>query len=119
MKIENNVTDIINHIEQLKNNLSEKINSLPQNPNINVINKNCFTINVKNLSPDLVLSPIYYNFKKQYEFIVGIISKADIKNVPNILKEIIKPKKYDGNVFYSYKGQRLHPEVIKYLKEII
>lgn len=107
--------EIINRIAELKEELKKKVKGLPDNPKINRISDRCFTVNVKDLSSDLILAPEYYDFKKQYIEIIDVIERANIHNIDSIFRRIIST----GFLEQSHSNRcRLNPVVIKYLKEL-
>ncbi len=111
---------IIKQIQHLKKKLYDSINELPDNPKINRLNGNCFTIMSSDLSVDKVLSPEYYDFKLQYREIIKCIDKSRIETLDKVLNEIvktgiIKQSKIDG----GYNLFKLNPTVIKYLKQLL
>ena len=83
------------HLRELagiKATLKGKVLQLPQNPNINVINDNCYTINFSQLKDGLNLSPTRYDFKYQYKAIAKVIESKPIEKLTEHLKTIIKDR---------------------------
>lgn len=83
------------HLRELagiKANMKGKVLQLPQNPNINVINDNCFTVNFSQLKDGLNLSPTRYNFKYQCRAIARVIDSKPIEKLTEQLKTIIKDR---------------------------
>ncbi len=112
--------EIIKQIQDLKKKLYDSINELPDNPKINRLSGNCFTIMSSDLSVDRVLSPEYYDFKHQYREIIKCIDNSRIETLDKVLNEIvktgiIKQSKIDG----GYNLFKLNPTVIEYLKQLL
>lgn len=83
------------------------------NPKINVLcNKpRMFTISSRDLSSDLVLSPEFYDYEWQFDFLICKLEKQNLDTFRNTLLKIVETGKCDGN--------RFHPDVIKLLKEMV
>jgi hypothetical protein len=89
---------------------------MPNNPKINRISDQCFTISVKDLSPDLCLTPGYYDFKRQYRLIVEIIEDNNVKRAQTLMNDIIRK----GSIHYPARTyQRFHPDVVEHLKTLV
>ena len=102
-------------IGRIREELSGLIESLPDNPNIKRINDRCFVISSKHLSPDLKLSPQYYDFKAQYREIISEINKTQFINTLKVLNEIL----HRGTIKKTNYTFYLHPEVIKNIRGIM
>jgi hypothetical protein len=109
-------------VEDQKKQIFEKIMAIPQNPDLKNISKDpsCWTMSSRNLSADMVISPSYHNFKIQCANIVSYLNKKPLDKLTEALEDIVTP---NSNGIYILKGQgyayQIHPEVIRYLKEII
>lgn len=101
---------IAEKVKKLKAEIATEIRNLPDNPKIHRIGKNTYTINVSDLSEDVKLSPRHYDFKRQYEEIIRLVERTNIKDVESRLDEIIRTGRWETMVF--------HPDVIKNLKRI-
>ncbi len=88
--LKSKISNINNQIEEMKKSIIKEINSFEQNPKITPLNKNCFTINFKDLIGGTNLCPFYYNHKLQYEYIAEVIQNSKIESILNVLQEIIK-----------------------------
>jgi len=117
-KILKRVQELSNAILELKEGVADDIKSLPENSDIQVINKQCFIIPLSRLSGDLCLSPEYYRFSFQYQALADMILRSKAENVLRKLRETLT----EGWVYLSSERSRrvrLHPDVIKNVKSII
>ena len=113
----------------VKRKIRQKIRSLPDNSNINRISNspNCFTMMASEIfkDKDMTFSAEYYDFKYQYKKICQFIRKMDITKIQsNIQKWIdegyINYREYTHLLQrYTHNRIKLHPQVIKYLKELL
>lgn len=69
--------------------LLEIENMKEENPEINRLGNNCFTINIHDLDNDLNLSPFHYDWLKQYNTIIEIIKSRQPQDALNIIEDII------------------------------
>ena len=105
--------------------LRNLILSLPDNPNIQRLSKNCFTmsssfLSVRNWTPE------YYDFKRQYRLICREVLVRRIEKILPFLEKIIQDGYLKREEFIyaghkAYKGTSrftFHPEVIDHLKTI-
>jgi len=109
----------LKEILQKRNALRESVNALlrkikagPECEHITKVGENAFTIKSSNLADSL--SPAYYDFKQQYEFICAKIKAAD--DPVNAFNKIVREGKVQVN---KYHAERLHPDVIEYLKSLV
>lgn len=116
-KLKNSITDIEQRIEVIKNDLRNKIQSLPDNSKISRLKSGAFTISSKDIfaSKGTVLSPSYYDFKLQYKYLSEVIDNTNINNLFTTLDFII----VSGTHKIGSNTMKFNPEVIAYLKEII
>jgi len=119
-KLSSTIEEMTNEINRLKQEINDLILNLPDNPKITRLNHSCFTINSSDLSKDLVLSPLYYDFKNQYQKIVDIINETEIHEVVKQLEKLLTPNQ-SGSYWIKYKGirYRFNPKVIENIKSII
>ena len=103
---------------QAKEKLANLILTLPQNEDIEVLNKNCFIIKYSKLNEKgLELSPEFYNFNAQYSAISEkIIASTDVKKD---LLAIIDKKSVQIYKNAGYMTLRLHPAVAENLKSLV
>jgi hypothetical protein len=106
------VREIQNDIQIVKDKLILKINELPDNSKIERISKNCFIMNYKDLGDNW--SPLYHDYKRQYNIIVDIINKYEITHVLVIFGLIINV----GTIKYNNENVKFHPTVREYLKSL-
>jgi len=114
--LKSKISNITEQIEKIKKSIIEEINNFEQNPKIKPINKNCFTINMKDLSKDLNLSPFYYNYKLQYEYIGKVIENTKIECILTVLMNIVK---YGTHTKDRYETKRFNPIVIQKISDLI
>ena len=116
-------------LEDIKMDLQEKILNLPDNPDIQRLKgqTGAFVIMSSVMSADkgMNMSPRYYDFKYQYEFLCEIIDHTDPFNLEQKLNEIVSSgvtkHYYDGKEWFgtSTSAFRFHPSVISCLKEVL
>ena len=99
----------------IKQALIDTVLAMPDNPKINRISDQCFTISVKDLSPDLCLTPGYYDFKRQYRLIVEIIEDNGTSRALTLIREIIT----NGSIRYHSEVTKFHPGVVEHLKTLM
>ena len=114
--LKSKISNITKQIEEIKKNIIKEINNFEQNPKIKPLSKNCFTINLKDLSGGLNLSPFHYNYKLQYEYIGEVIKNTKIECVLYVLMNIVK---YGTHTKDRYEIQRFNPVVIQKISELI
>lgn len=102
-------------INLIKEQIKEKISSLPENSKLTKVGNKGFSINFTDLSSDLNLSPSYYNFKYQYEKINEFIESISPFAIESRLNRAINER----SVMVKNCKIRLHPEVIEYVKELL
>jgi len=116
-------------IENIKLDLQKQIQALPDNPNIERVKGQAgsFVISSSELFSDkeMNMSPRYYDFKFQYEFLCHIIDYVDVLEIEHKLKEIVVLKTtkywYDGNDRFgtSTSTFKFNPTVINLLDKVI
>lgn len=97
-------------VQVLRDEIKDLIKNLPQNPDITPAGSG-FTMSIRKLSPDMNLSPYYYDFKFQYEEIIKVIDNTQIEN----LDERVKRMLVTGKINNDY---RLHSQVLETLRRI-
>jgi len=110
------IKDLAERVKQVKQSISNQINELPQNENIQMVNGsvNAFTMKFSELSKDKVFSPHYYDFRHQYKMIVELLENTPIEKFEDKFNNIIE----SGKVVYQKNTYALNPKVIDYLKTI-
>lgn len=103
------IQDIQEQLTHIVTELNSIILTLPDNPNIQRKNDNCFIMNSKYLLNNWGV--FYHDYKSQYKAIIQIISSGEPQSVVNKLKSIIKDHKHEKLKF--------HPDVIKNLKIVL
>lgn len=112
-------------IEILNEELIKKIEGLPENPRIERLGKNCYSISSKDLGT-VNWTPFYHDFTHQYKFLRAVIENYDMNQIESIFTEILTKGHYrlnktistgDSYTFTSKDTYRFHPDVINFLKE--
>ena len=112
MKLSQTMQEVEKMLEDAKREALSTIEaSEKQNPKINKIGKCIFSIKLSNLSEDLVLSPHYYDFKWQFDLIIKNLKRKSIESFVPFLKLVVEKGKCNG--------ERLHPDVLKILSDLI
>ena len=105
-------------LEVLKQDLISKIRELPDNPKIHRAkgNPHCFVMRSKDLGD--CWSAEYHDFKYQYEVIIEMIEKRDIKQIKKLFQKILS----EGRVYYESSNGRnthiFHPSVVEMLRNL-
>lgn len=108
--------ELIQNIKNINDIIKEEMRTallagIPDNPNINRLGAGCFTMKVSALSPDLALSPRYYDFLSQRDLLIGIIEKKPIEQWSKDFHTIADTSRL--------KDERFHPKVVENLKGIM
>lgn len=116
-------------LEDMKLDLKDDINNLPDNPNIERIKgqTGAFVMSLSQITSDkgMNMSPRYYDFKFQGEFLCQIIDHSDPFTLEEKLNKIVETGKtkhwFDGNDRFgtSTESFKFHPSVLKALDAII
>ncbi len=119
------ITELNNKILAIKKQLQEKIMSLPENPNITRVAKNCFTI-MRSQLDNRSWAPEFYDFKAQYKIVAEIIEKIKPVDIEKKLNEIIRDKKIILTNFSQGSALncqpvhvQFHDDVCNYLSSIV
>lgn len=105
-------------LQNLKDDLIAKIRDLPDNPKIHRVKESphCFIMRFKDLGD--CWSPEYHDFKYQYEVIIEMIEKKNIKQLKTLFEKILS----EGRVYYESSNGRnehkFHPEVVEMLRRL-
>ena len=103
---------------QLKNQIKEKLLTMPDNPRINRIGDSprCFTIKFSDLGTTN-WTPFYQDFKLQYEKLAEVVGRLPLGSLTSNLYVIIKTKSYrDSSAKHTF---HFHPDVIKNLVDLL
>ncbi len=84
--------DLSSWVHEVKQEITAKIMSLPNNPAVKELGNHCFTISSKDLG--LNWSAFYHDWKSQYEFLVDLIQNTPIEQVINVLHKIAYEKHF-------------------------
>ena len=105
---------LADRINGIKNQIKEKINSLPDNSKINRMSGVGFTIKYSDLS-SLNLTPAFYDFRYQYEKINDMIESISPFAIISRLQKAIE----DKYIKIKDLQVKLHPEVIKNIQGLL
>lgn len=124
-KIEQINTLRIKQMELVREAFTARIMELPLNPDVNRINKRCFTVHMRSISKTGVISPYFHDFFYQYGVIRERLLGVDVSNYLKVFREIIETGKV-ANVLEPgavHKTSRwimlLNPGVIEHLKTLL
>lgn len=87
---------------------------LPDNPNIRRLpgSPSAFVLSSRNLSSDLVLSPFYYDHKRQFSKIAELVQLAVRTGGTSAMQDLLMHGK-------DKEGNRYAPEVIEQVKPLL
>ena len=105
--------------EKIKTELVNAIEEIPQNKNITPLGNRCFSVSFSEiLNNNGIISPDYYDFEVQKEFLIEILEsdKRGFEKKIEILKEIAEKGKILSRGQHTI---RFHPEVLTKIKEIL
>src|SRR5512141_733099 len=88
-------------VTAIRNALYDKITHLPDNPRINRLGRNVFTMNASDLQNGGSLSPEYYDFARVYGKLADWITGLDINRVIPQLQQAV-----DKGVF-KFQGEKI------------
>ena len=99
--------------------LKDRILSLPDNPRIQRLSNNCFTMSSKNIGNNW--SAEYHDHKKQYQLIVNELETAEPTKLYSKLQKLITDEKVIvGSKQCGVRGSytvNLHPDVVAWLRK--
>jgi hypothetical protein len=100
---------------ELRKKIADKILGLPDNPNIKQRDGKGFIVSSASLMSTL-WNVAYHDFKLQYQAVVKELAASPVENTVQVLSRIVDT----GFVQESKTNRfRLHPDVIKHLKELL
>jgi hypothetical protein len=105
--------EIPDEVERIKLAIVDLIDNLPENPAIHRLNKNCFTINSRDLSSNWTV--FYHDFKQQAEFVKELINEFKPEFIIPTLKRIV----VNQSIYYKGQSKRFHPMFCNHLKTLI
>ena len=115
----------LDQIEKIKDSiikeLTDELNKVEQNKDVESINDNCFTMPLSKLDKNMSLTPITYDFKASCKVILKHIPK-DVQKIESYFKTIIESKKLptsyvNRNLPDTYTSKPLaHDRLIEILK---
>jgi hypothetical protein len=117
-KLLKEIENINKRLEQFKYDIKGIIEELPDNPNINRLNKNCYTISMSQIRNHGNMSPEFYDFKYQYNLLIEKLDKTPVTEFIELMDKVIESKKltlYQDGRLGTYK---LHPEVVENIKKV-
>lgn len=102
-------------IEQFKKYLVSDLSKIPDNPKINRIGANCFTIGIKDLG--LNFSPTYHDSLFQANALQEMVKDcSNLDTIKNILTSIVKTGKYNSG---KYNYVIFNDDVRTYVKNLL
>jgi hypothetical protein len=104
---------IPDEVERIKAAIIDMIDNMPDNPQITRLNKNCYTINSKDLGNNW--NPFYHNFKSQAQFIQEMIEEMRAETIIPTLKQIAR----NQSINYKSKWYKFHPMFCNHLRSLI
>ena len=105
--------------EKIKAELIAEIDAIPQNKNITPLGNKCFSVSFSEvLNNNGILSPDYYDFEVQKEFLIEVLEsdKRSFEKKIEILKEIAEKGKILSQGQHTI---RFHPDVIAKIKTLL
>ena len=116
------ITDYKNAIQKFKTLCIDFINSIEEIPieRVGSKNSNCFTVSFSTIAENnSILSPFYYDTKKQKEALITIVNSSKNIEFIKIFEEIAEKGKRTVRVGSSSYQQVFAPSVVSALKKII
>lgn len=130
--LEKQIKEQVGAVVLLKAKLKDRILSIPDNPEITRLEGGAFTISSseifknKSKNPTNIMSPDYFDFKAQYNFLCEIIDKSRLESLFTNLEQIVKTgtikrEIYSGTTWSTKSGYtyKFHPDVLKALEIIL
>lgn len=105
--------EIPDEVERIKLAIVDLIGNLPENPAITRLNKNCYTINSRDLNSNLTV--FYHDFKQQAEFLQKLIREIASEFIIPTLKRIVS----NQSVYYKGQSYKFHPMFCNHLRLLI
>ena len=116
------ITDYKNAIQKFKTLCIDFINSIEEIPieRVGGKNSNCFTVSFSTIAENnSILSPFYYDTKKQKEALITIVNSSKNIEFIKIFEEIAEKGKRTVRVGSSSYQQVFAPSVVSALKKFI
>lgn len=116
------ITDYKNAIQKFKTLCIDFINSIEEIPieRVGSKNSNCFTVSFSTIAENnSILSPFYYDTKKQKEALITIVNSSKNIEFIKIFEEIAEKGKRTVRVGSSSYQQVFAPSVVSALKKFI
>ena len=115
--MKNQITQLVEQAERIKQAILNQIAALPDNPRINRINDRCFTMSSADLGPESILSPQYHDFKATYRTINKELQTKTPQGILSFLTTLAKK----GTIRLDAQNytMKIHPDVQAYLKKLI
>lgn len=105
--------------EKIKAELIAEIDAIPQNQNITPLGNKCFSVSFSEINKNNgIISPDYYDFEKQKEFLIKILEsdKRSFEKKIEVLKEVAEKGKILSTGAHTI---RFHPDVTAKIKIIL
>lgn len=106
------IADLATQIQTIRDDISQQLLELPQNPRINPVGQSgkAFTIKASDLGTR-DWSASYHDFKAQYRKLAQLVQKGSPESIISRLNQALDAQRIDGI--------NLHPDVIKHVREFL
>lgn len=106
----------VRQLEAMKTRIQALVEALPDNPNINRVSKNAFTMKASEMFKHDNWLPEFHDFKAQYRLVLSRLdSSKSIAEFKAFLSKAIEDKQMRKGK-YTHK---LHPEVVIKLEKLL
>lgn len=117
------IADLAAQIQKIRDEISQKLLSLPQNPRIKSVGQsgNCFTIKVSDLmggpgNPHANWSASYHDFRTQYRALADLVQRGSPETIISRLKNALDR----GSLIAGHQSRiTLHPDVIDHVRRLL
>lgn len=111
MTLTEQITDIREKLNVAAKEAAEKIKAGQDNPKINRLSPNAFTMSSSQLGASMNWSPFFHNWKDQYSFVAELINDGKFHDVKTILT--------NGKIKTPWDNRTFAPEVIAHISTIV
>ena len=117
-KHQKTIKELSTKAANIRYQIKQTILNLPDNRNTKKLSLRCFTMKMSDITPDLCLSPITYDFRHQYEKLCEIIDSTPVEQIYDVLNKILTPNSNDV-CWIAKERIRLHPKVVANIRKIM
>ena len=117
-KHQKTIKELSTKAANIRREIQQAILDLPDNRNTKKLNLRCFTMKMSDITPDLCLSPITYDFRHQYEKLCEIIDSTSVEQIYDVLNKILIPNS-NGVCWIAKERTRLHPKVVANVRKMM